>query len=136
MTASELRVGNWVKCKTTDGYKFGKICDILDIGYFAARCDGVEYRGKFGNIGADIESVEPIELTRELLLKLDYRTYSKYDDEGIYHHDYLCDLTNEDDGYYLYDCNECQKVGRKIEGLHHLQNLIFDLQGKELNIEL
>jgi hypothetical protein len=134
MTASELRIGNWVKCKTNDGYKFGKICDILDIGYFAARCDGVEYRGKFGNIGIDIESVEPIELTDELLEKCGYL---KSEDGYFYHKQHrFCDIAQCKDGdYYLYDGDNCL-LSCRINGLHHLQNIVFALNDEELNIEL
>lgn len=134
MTVSDVRVGNWVKCKTTEGLKFGKICDILDLGYFAAKCNGVEYRGKFDKPGIDIECVEPIELTDELLKKCGYKKVDKYtflkDGFISIHKDSITQV------YHLYDSWEDIIIGREIKGLHHLQNLFYMLNGEELNIEL
>lgn len=133
MKVNYVRVGNWVKCKTTDGVKFGKICDIWDIGYFAARCDGVDYRGKFGST-AVVECVEPIELTDELLEKCGYKKVGKdtFEQDG-------CISIYKDcikQVYYPYNFWEDIIIGREIKGLHHLQNLWYMLQGEELNIEL
>lgn len=134
MTASELRIGNWVKCKTNDGYKFGKICDILDLGFFAARCDGVEYRGKFSDIGVDIESVEPIEITDELLEKCGYKKENKHTfvQDGFISI-YKDSITQV---YYPYNYWEDVVFGKGINGLHHLQNIVFALNEEELKIEL
>jgi hypothetical protein len=132
MTASELRVGNWVKCKTTDGYKFGKICDILDIGYFAARCDGVEYRGKFGNIGVDIESAEPIELTDELLEKCGF---AEPCDELYEHENGKFEIAKEQCKWWV-TWNGGAYFWFDIKYLHQLQNAYYMVTGEELNIEL
>jgi hypothetical protein len=135
MTARELRIGNWVKCKTNDGCKFGKICDILDLGYFATRCNGVEYRCKFDNTGVDIESVEPIEITDELLEKCGYRKVGKHAflQEDGFISIYKDSITRK---YYPYNHWEDIVFGNEINGLHHLQNLCYALKGEELNIEL
>lgn len=134
MKINDVRLGNWVKCKTNDGVKFGKICDIFDIGYFVARCDGVDYRGKFDGIGVDIECVEPIALTDELLEKCGYKKVNKhaFEKDGFIsiHKDSITQV------YHLYDSDEDIIIGRGMEGLHHLQNLLYMLVGEELNIEL
>lgn len=149
MDIKELRIGNWVKCKTTDGEIFGKICDILDLGYFAAKCNGVEYRGRFGNIGVDIKCIEPIELTDELLEKIGFKKkidgylhYREYDDE-------LSIRFSENYAYIEYanlcfnpeDVTETTNYGSSLEfpntlHLHTLQNIWHLLTGKELEIDL
>ena len=132
MTAKELRIGNWVKCKTTDGKKFGKICDILDLGYFAARCNGVEYRGKFGGIGVDIENVEPIELTNELLDKCGF---DEPYDELYEHENGKFEITKERDKWWV-TWNGGADFWFAIKYLHQLQNAYYMVTGEELNIEL
>lgn len=148
MKVNDLRVGNWVKCKTIDGCKFGKICDILDIGYFVARCDGVEYRGKFDNIGVDIESIEPIELTNELLENLGFQLTDKpivkTDLRLQPHFVYRKSIENTHiniDPVQLFILQTGIGNGnmvniRDVKHLHQIQNAYYMVTGEELNIEL
>lgn len=148
MKPQDLRIGNWVKCKTADGEKFGKICDILDLGYFAARCNDVEYRGKFHNVVGVMDCVSPIPITDELLLKIGFKKNSfgwwrldkRNDKFMIKRYSQLSTIEYWNEVHNPEDVTETN-YGSTIElpykiNLHTLQNIWHLLTGEELEIKL
>lgn len=132
MEVKELRIGNLVKCKTTDGEKFCKICDILDVGYFTARCNGVEYRCKFHNAEGVVDCIEPICITDKLLLK-----------NGFEKCDYIfktlfIEMYEVAGGWHLHIDNERFETALSItiKYVHQLQNAYYIATGRELEINL
>lgn len=137
----DLRIGNWVYLpglskeaynnenvpfivqgiyQDEDGYKVSCHCDTKD-GYNCTE-------------EAFLEGIEPIPLTRELLLKLGNEEY------GIFYIGYSFELSyREDDGtdklFVSVNCSE-YIISPPIEYLHQLQNIYFDLEGNELEVKL
>ena len=114
MKANELRIGNWVKY----GIEYVKICSIHE--------DDI------------LDSFIPIELTADLLEKLDIKKINQT----------LFDKVQFGKECY-YDISELRLIYKnksfyhaitgqdiKIKYLHQLQNLYFALSSKELEIEL
>ena len=132
MKVQELRIGNWVKCKTTDGEKFGKICDILDLGYFTARCNGVEYGCKFHNAEGVVDCIEPICITDELLLKNGFEQY------GYIFKTLFIEMYEVANGWHLHIDNERFETALSItiKYVHQLQSAYYIATEKELEIKL
>lgn len=132
MEVKELRIGDWVKCKTIDGENFGKICDILDVGYFAARCNGVEYRGKVHNVEGVVDCIKPIRITDEMLLK------SGFEQCGYIFKTLFVEMYEVENGWHLHIDNERFETALSItiKYVHQLQNAYYIATGKELEIKL
>lgn len=132
MEVKELRIWNLVKCKTIDGEKFGKICDILDVGYFAARCNGVEYRSKFNNAEGVVDCIEPICITEELLLEIGFEQC------GYIFKTLFIEMYEVSNGWHLHIDNERFEtaLSMTIKYVHQLQNAYYITTGKELEIKL
>ena len=81
----------------------------------------------------DISCISPISITEELILKFgfsqDNNTYSYGDIE-------LSIGCNDDSLYLTFNWNEYQISSTPILYLHQLQNIYFDLTGKELMVNL
>ncbi len=104
MTIRELRIGNLVY--------FDKQEIVIDLEYFYAEreCNGV------------LEHTEPITLAGERLLKFGFKYHNEFDSYV------LGDVIIRAKDYVL--CDIGMRV--KIEHVHSLQNLYFELKGKEL----
>lgn len=110
MKASELRIGNWVKCKEQpDGFQ------IQSHSFIVCERDQLMY--------------EPIHLTEEWLVRFgfenngyNYWTHSEQYFELRDKHPNYCYCVNCGE----YDCSE------DIQYVHQLQNLYFALTGEEL----
>lgn len=77
--------------------------------------------------------VEPIPLSRELLLKFNFyenRSNNSWQLDTKYGFSIWGRI---DKGFYVYV--ESDEIGNKIEYVHQLQNLYFALTGKELTLE-
>lgn len=107
MKASELRIGNYVKQKT---HPTNYIINAITSGG-----GWIELTDKFEYIDSDIDSIEPISLTEDILLKCNIKQYAM--------NGFKC-LNSGIDIQCSYDCKH----------LHQLQNLYFTLTGEELNI--
>lgn len=113
MKSSDLRIGNYVLANG----KITKVIDVLESGINQMRYD-VEY---------DLEDLEPIELTEEILLKCGF-------EKEILEPKHYCIK-----GMCIWKCNDmflCDKNGVHIKYLHQLQNLYFALTNEELNLQL
>lgn len=138
MKTNELRIGNYVKIDNI-------LCEIVEIYEEAVYC-----YDKYGEDSHNINVVEPIELTEEVLLKIGFE---KGDTSSIYQRYYLEVCGNGQSSFFRYDFyyNEQRRLGitfRNREGvenefkkydikyLHQLQNVYFILTGKELEVEL
>lgn len=132
MKVKEFRIGNWVKCKTNDGEKFGEICDILDSGYFSARCNGVEYGGTFNNAEGVVDCIEPICITDELLLN------NGFEQCGYLFQTIFIEMYEVANGWHLHIDNEGFETALSItiKYVHQLQNAYYIATGKELEIKL
>ncbi|WP_407505064.1 hypothetical protein [Elizabethkingia meningoseptica] len=123
MKSNELRIGNYVEYA-------GVICKVE--GYSN---EGLETNG----VVAPISAYNPIQLTEELLLKLEFKNYEKVSVEKYVQNlkfsfpidipEIIClvwqIIENEDDIIELHN----------IKYLHQLQNLYFSLTGEELTIK-
>lgn len=135
---NELRLGNYVAVKNHGNEVIGKV--------FAISKDLVSVEG--GNNNYDYHLLEPILLTEEILLKCEfkvadeYKLHSAYEPyifvlDGIYIK-FGSKYTDTPNEYYLYSIGNDnwsnEYVGNPIKSFHQLQNVIFDLCGKELNV--
>lgn len=82
---------------------------------------------------AFLEEIEPILLTEELRLKLGFSQMSNTDSDGIIKLSIVCD---DDILYLTLNWNNYQIFKDPIKYLHQLQNIYFDLTGKELEVSL
>lgn len=139
----ELRIGNCLFCN-------GKIVQVAAIDplktFEDLKCtiSFPEYfeNGKiFGYHHSWINYFEPIPLTEDILLKLEFK---KDDNDYDYDHEDFCSWYEKDfpiigklitssDNQYLFD-EETDTL--RIKYLHQLQNLIHALTGEELTINL
>ncbi len=118
MKASELRIGNYIRRKST-GEEFA--IDVMKIALIDAE-----------NIDAYEKSFDPIQLTQEWLLRFGF---GKSDEHELGHN------TDEQFGFYYdwhfkrfrIECANSVDVPMKhIQFVHQLQNLYFALTGEEL----
>ena len=134
MKASELRIGN--KIKFMDD---GTIFTVVSIDLKGA---GLENISEFAWI--EFESLEPIPLTEEWLLKFGFKQNLDKWFEINYFTD--CTLSAEKMGILINLCsNRCAildtdtdqqsaMTAKRIYYLHQLQNLFFSLTGEELTL--
>ena len=125
LTATELRIGNWVFSKETNNIQ--KITGLTeDIPFI----DSITFDYQ------NYDEIEPIPLTEEWLLKFGFEKdgyncekpfFFYFEKNGIRINNYY--------GYFLDNPNE--RVGKRlfIKHVHQLQNLYFALTGEELTIK-
>lgn len=121
MNNNELRIGNLVTIEPNKEYK--QVVDVL--------CDGVN---TLDIEGANYAFVHPIDLTEDMLSKIGF-TKSKWM-EGRW------DLPNGDEMSQFHICPLNDRfvfrgLGMSIvyvDTVHHLQNIIFVITGKELDV--
>jgi hypothetical protein len=124
--ANELRVGNWIDFQSTPG-QFEKVQDTKTEGVKSPSINRV-----------DIEDLEPIYLTLELLEKCDFKKGEPIS-KGYYipyssnqYSNFIINYCPSNNSFwldgYVYDV--------KIEFLHHLQNIYHALIGQELQVNL
>lgn len=124
MKANELRIGNYVRCKSNS--EILPVEEILSSGVFFAN----------ENLITIYDHIEPVSLTPEILIKYGFEStmhddkYQRYElnIKGI---DFMFEII----GMAKPDFYLCM-VGVDILYLHQLQNLYFALTGTELEIKL
>jgi hypothetical protein len=131
MKANELRIGNLVYCWNPAYNVPPNTYDtIITINWKHIRnCVEQPNHGTY----------KPIPLTEEILLKAGFEKSG----EGIFNHDYFNGVYFEIDSEFIGndnenicgDFDECVHI-RMPKELHKLQNIVFDLTGKELEIKL
>ena len=138
ISANELRIGNWVKLNNPKARpkEVGNFAEVLAID---SEHSFNEHKGTvtikpFGELNSYRQFfvfIEPIELTPEILEKSGYYNYDEENNRWLH---------TEDVGFGDYYMNEkLLYFGTScvsIEYLHELQNLIYALNKKELNVEL
>lgn len=117
LTAQDLRIGNYVMYN-------GVIHTVLEIRVF-----NCELRNDEGYNIVEHEEIEPIPLTEDILLKCGFECY-EFDKGHPNQYRFKSRLIVIRNGYF-YDYG----TGIKIEFLHKLQNLYYEL-GNELKIIL
>lgn len=130
MKIHELRIGNLVKCKTSND---SAIYSVIQIDGFGLK---VRLSHPRHTEFTPLDRIKPIPLTEEILLKCGFR---KTNLEGYdVHFKYTNPLLRSDiTAIYNSDFSlKLDGVARGIKYLHRLQNLFFDLTGKELEVEL
>ena len=144
MKVEDLRIRNYVECKTVNGCKIGQI-EHLSGDFFMAVIDGKTYGQKYGQFK---QCIEPILLTEEILLKCGFRK----DKSGFYRYDNYNDSISIKVGSsytFIEYANLCFNPEDVTETnyssslefpnqihLHTLQNIWNLLTGKELEIKL
>ncbi len=135
MKIQELRIGNLVKCKTSND---SAIYSVIQIDGFGLK---VRLSHPRHTEFTPLDRIKPIPLTEEILLKCGFEK----DDTGVdmFDPDYaewyqmefpvIGILCQSSDKKYLFDENTDTL---RIQYLHQLQNLVFDLTGEELEVEL
>lgn len=141
MTIQELRIGNWINCKTKDGLQTGRIDNLLEVSntiyFISAKAGKIDYQGK---VTSENDCFEPIPITEEILLKCGFekKEETAYDKYEINPHDgrviEVAIYTSGIDVFVRYICGGCHL--RSIKYLHELQNLVSVITKKELEIEL
>lgn len=115
----ELRIGNYVQPKNNSG-KEATIGTVFAIGSYLVSVNG-------NNNQYDYHQIEPVQITEDILSKCKF-VKREWDDTVVYYNP-LMGL----DAYF-----RLNRVGYDVEVkyLHQLQNLYFDLTGKELEVNL
>lgn len=148
MEVKELRIGNFVYCKTENGNKVGKICALTDTMISADVLDEKDdnhyrnYVGKFSD--GEVDCVMPIEITEQMLLDngFEYVGEREFDRRR-------CFLRNGGDCIIVVSCTPGYTDYRMtiIKGnaeiseipcqyLHELQNLYYEINKKEIDFKL
>ena len=147
MKANEVRIGNYLLFPNG----INKV-ESIEVGNFSNEqviyaCESKEPIHTGGKIwhcninGVPIFTVEPIPMGADLLLKCGFEKDSIEELEG----NLVRDVYKYKNLYYVvfdYEKGDVtiyffyQKRIAKLNGFHHLQNIIFDLSGEELSVEL
>lgn len=125
MKIQELRIGNLVKCKTSNDSAIYSVIQIDGLG-LKVRLSHPRHT-EF----TPLDRIKPIPLTEEILLKCGF-----YQENGVMSYatqDYSSvKITYETLAKYY----RLYPYTYRIDYLHQLQNLYFDLTGEELEVKL
>ena len=120
----ELKIGNYVYLQNSKTpYKITEI-GYSEIEYPRYEASGISSEAVFRTY---VENLNPIPLTEELLLKCGFER-KHFGSVTVY-----CHLSIELDAYF---CLKGVDYNIPVRSLHQLQNLYFDLIGKELEVNL
>ncbi len=125
MKINELRIGNWVKYDNL-------LCKVVEI-----YSEDIYCYDQFGEELHNIEYIQPIELTEEVLLKIEFKKFVKRFIMILngYRIDYDIDKTLRI--YKIHtDCCFVKDLEIKCEYVHELQNAYYCLTNEELEVEL
>lgn len=123
----ELRIGNWVSADDGSRWMVETIKPGMMSGYVYSDNLLDEVRGKNRSVEIHSENLNPIPLSEELLLKCGFEKH-QWGDAVIYYSPLL-----ELDAHF---CLKGVDYNIQVKSLHQLQNLYFDLTGKELEVNL
>lgn len=130
----ELRIGNIVVGKYSSIIQSVNSI-VKDDGYSGGYCIHLLNGDKFG-----ADCIEPIPLTEELLLKCGFtKEYYGFscDIVELSYGRFLCNDDTDKDKLFLSINNaEYTISGVSLKYLHQLQNIYYDLTGKELDVKL
>lgn len=133
MRIEELRIGNFVEYNGCTGIVYAvhspMPCEdehFRDIGIVELVIGGI--------VKARIDEIQPIQLTEELLLKLGFEKSDKLYSTWFNH--YYWNITSGDISFNLIDNGTLECISyRHIKSMHQLQNLIYAIDGEELEIK-
>lgn len=127
ITAQQLRLRNWILLK--DSKLFAQIEGILDKDRLDIFVDGND---AFNGI-VDINKVQPIKLTEEIILSCGFSSNGIYD--NVYQFEYFHLTLNKKtkSGLLVIDNNSMQ-LEVEIYTLHQLQNIYYSLTNKDLTV--
>lgn len=108
----ELRIGNWIYSTSHKQY-----CKVIKLEY-----------------DSELLNIAPITLTEEILLKCGFEYYSSNNSYQLDFDLNFCIWGRIENGFNVYCCSE--ELGDTLNYLHQLQNIIFTLTGKELEVNL
>lgn len=139
MKANELRIGNYVECKSFDKPPF-KIESIYE--YENLYLKGIAVNAKQTPI--DVKELDPIPLDEQWLFKFGFEKF-KYTDYKSYkwtikNSKYLPDwfyfkkTNRKTNGVFTVEAFRYGKKLKRIEYVHEAQNLYFALTGEELTL--
>lgn len=122
--ARELRLGDYVYLQNSKTPYL-----ITEIGYSEIEYPRYEVRGKSSQavVRTYIENLKPILLNEEVLLRCGFEK-RQFGSAMVYYHPLI-----ELDAHF---CLNGVDYNIPVHGLHQLQNIYFDLTGKELEINL
>lgn len=123
MKASELRIGNLLQDKEGNIYKV----TTLDEDHSAERTI-MAWNIKNPAYGKDDDSLMPIELTEEWLVKFEFEN-----DEITWSNGSI--MLSGDGACWFKHFNTGNKLGIDVKYVHQLQNLYFALTGTELTVK-
>lgn len=115
----ELRIGNYVLPKNGSG-AVSVIGEVFAIDDYRVSVNGNHNQ-------YDYHLLEPIPLTEELLLKCGFEK-KQFGSATVYYHPLI-----ELDAHF---CLKGVDYNIPVKSLHQLQNLYFDLTGKELEVKI
>lgn len=142
MEATELRVGNWVTCFSTQP---DKINEPIQVNYIAPTKDG-DMAVYFNDGWGALELIEPIPLTEDILIRLGFEKeghnwiigdmfvrfwihWEVWRATGESWERWVCGQTHLDK-FEVYDL-----ASNSIKYVHQVQNLYYALTGKELTFK-
>ena len=130
ISTSELRLGNWVYDGKNTKFPM-QVETIMEDSIY------LDFEGNEGDvIECSYKNIEPIPITSELLKQMGFVKHSLcgYREHFVYKYK----ESNRIELTALFDCdfslNICG-IAKIISNLHHLQNIMFDLFGEELEIK-
>lgn len=143
MEINELRIGNYVKFyDPINGTNIYKVYNIDDRGSVSRV--SLEDKGQLAS--CTVEDIEPIELTRDILINIGFkRGYNEIYSMALCTDCYDCYVSYQnvkDNKYsfvaYGYKNGELKRLIRlnNIQYLHELQNVFFSFTNQELEIKL
>jgi hypothetical protein len=128
--ANELRIGNWLLTESGTPQQVAYIGETIG---FHNNMGGTDKHQKNPIFSYDIEKIEPILLTPEILEKVGFE--HSYDSVLPYQDAY-------ENGYFILNAQfeltdkDGLIISKQIKYVHQLQNLYFTLTETELKIEL
>ena len=143
MEINELRIGNYVKFSDPiNGTNIYRVYYIADYGNISS----ISLEGKGQLASCTVKDIEPIELTRDILINIGFKKgyneiYSKTIKVDFY--EYNISYQNVKDNKYSfvaygYKNGELKRkmILNNIQYLHELQNVFFTFTNQELEIKL
>lgn len=122
MEVNDVRVGNYVY-----GGAQMKVYQVMNVHI----ADLITIQNGEEDLECLSDRVYPIELTDKLLEQIGYVRYDKHS----FRHPVYGDIFKVNDSYYPYNTYGNFVIGNRIQGLHHLQNIVYALTGEEIRLE-
>ena len=123
MTAGKLRIGNiiWRPCC------YDEVVEIRENGIIGSdRLRGI----------IPFSEIKPIPITENILLNCGFKKEHNGEYITIYKKDDCIEILCQKNVYYPYDYHFDVCLGKELKYVHELQNTVFVLTGKELEIKL